>query len=279
MVALQQRRPHRPRRRLGRDGGRSRARLGAFRQCLGQRAGGAVRRHRAPALDRAVLRRRAAARSSRRWCSTSPPRSSPRARCWWRARAARSCPTNALIGLDGKMSADPRVLYGDYTATGPRQAGKGRGRHPRLRRAQGLGARPHLRAARRLAHRHEGDGPRAAAGAAIASAATACCRSTSTPRWSTPRRLFSDDVARYVAYFKSAKPATPGGEVLIPGEPEKPHARAAPRRRHPAARRHLGRHRRHRARGRRRRAPHPAGGGCVRISLSPCFFSMGRGLG
>ena len=32
--------------------------------------------------------------------------------------------------------------------------------------------------------------------------------------------MFSDDVARYIAYFKSAKPATPGGEVLIPGEPE-----------------------------------------------------------
>jgi uncharacterized oxidoreductase len=28
-----------------------------------------------------------------RWCSTSPPRSSPRARCWWRARAARRCRT------------------------------------------------------------------------------------------------------------------------------------------------------------------------------------------
>ena len=28
-----------------------------------------------------------------RWCSTSPPRSWPRARCWWRARAARRCPT------------------------------------------------------------------------------------------------------------------------------------------------------------------------------------------
>ena len=29
---------------------------------------------------------------SRRSCSTSPPRWSPRARCWWPARAARSCP-------------------------------------------------------------------------------------------------------------------------------------------------------------------------------------------
>ena len=32
--------------------------------------------------------------------------------------------------------------------------------------------------------------------------------------------LFSDDVSRYLAYYKSAKPITPGGEVLTPGEPE-----------------------------------------------------------
>ena len=57
-----QRRPHRPGRRLGRDGGRGGLRVRPFRQCLGQRAGGAVRRHRAPAVDGAVLRRRAAPR-------------------------------------------------------------------------------------------------------------------------------------------------------------------------------------------------------------------------
>ena len=51
--------------------------------------GGTERRH----LDGAVLRRRAPARASRRWCSISPPRWWPRARCWWRARAARSFPT------------------------------------------------------------------------------------------------------------------------------------------------------------------------------------------
>jgi uncharacterized oxidoreductase len=35
-----------------------------------------------------------------------------------------------------------------------------------------------------------------------------------------PEGLFPADVARYVAYFKSAKPIAPGGEVLTPGEPE-----------------------------------------------------------
>ena len=42
-----------------------------------------------------------------------------------------------------------------------------------------------------------------------------------------PEGLFPADVARYVAYFKSAKPITPGGEVLTPGEPENAHAPAS----------------------------------------------------
>src|SRR5262249_7793491 len=43
------------------------------------------------------------------------------------SQGGKKIPDNALIGLDGKMSADPHLLYGDYTATGPRQAGKGTG--------------------------------------------------------------------------------------------------------------------------------------------------------
>jgi uncharacterized oxidoreductase len=35
-----------------------------------------------------------------------------------------------------------------------------------------------------------------------------------------PEGLFDGDVARYLAYYKSARPASPGGEVLTPGEPE-----------------------------------------------------------
>ena len=36
------------------------------------------------------------------------------------SQGGKKLPDNALIGLDGKMSADPRLLYGDYTPTGPR---------------------------------------------------------------------------------------------------------------------------------------------------------------
>ena len=58
-----------------------------------------------------------------------------------------------------------------------------------------------------------------------------------------PEGLFSEDVNRYVAYYKSAKPITPGGEILTPGEPEQPHAPATPRRGYSASRRYLGCHR------------------------------------
>ena len=35
-----------------------------------------------------------------------------------------------------------------------------------------------------------------------------------------PAGFFPEDVMRYIAYVKSARPAIPGGEVLVPGEPE-----------------------------------------------------------
>src|SRR5262245_22691217 len=41
------------------------------------------------------------------------------------SQGGKKLPADALIDIDGKMSGDPRVLYGDYTATGPRQAGNG----------------------------------------------------------------------------------------------------------------------------------------------------------
>ena len=40
------------------------------------------------------------------------------------------------------------------------------------------------------------------------------------PKVVDPEAMFSEDVARYIAFFKSAKAGNAGGEVLIPGEPE-----------------------------------------------------------
>src|SRR6266478_5796322 len=55
-----QRRTYRPGRRLGRNGGGRRAGVDPFCQCRGFGAGGALRRRRAPAVNRALLRRHSA---------------------------------------------------------------------------------------------------------------------------------------------------------------------------------------------------------------------------
>ena len=150
-----ERRAHRPRRRLGGDGRGGGLRLRAFRQRLRQRAGGAVRRHRAPAFHRAVLRRRAAARVSTPIVLDFATSMVAEGKVLVASQGGKKLPDNALITLDGQMSADPHVLYGDYTATGLRDHRQGQGRNPRLRRTQGLGSRADVRTARRLAHRHE----------------------------------------------------------------------------------------------------------------------------
>jgi uncharacterized oxidoreductase len=36
------------------------------------------------------------------------------------SQGGKKLPDNALIALDGKMSTDPRLLYGEFTPTGPR---------------------------------------------------------------------------------------------------------------------------------------------------------------
>ena len=102
-----------------------------------------------------------------------------------------------------------------------------------------------------------------------AASPTACCRSTSIPRCSIRRASSRRTSRKYVAFVKSSRPATPGGEILVPGEPEARMRAEAPGRRRAAARRHLGRHRRDGPLGRPRRAPHPAGRLAVVSSPGP----------
>jgi uncharacterized oxidoreductase len=125
----------------------------------------------------------------------------------------KKLPENALIGIDGKMSTDPHLLYGDYTPTGPREHRKGKG-------------------AIRAFGEHKGSGLalmcELLGGSLTGMSATGVGRRFGNgmlsfyvdPAVVDTDDFFSGDVARYIAYFKAAKPAVPGGEVLIPGEPE-----------------------------------------------------------
>jgi hydroxycarboxylate dehydrogenase B len=125
----------------------------------------------------------------------------------------KKIPDDALIAPDGSTSGDPHVLYGDYTPTGPRSYRKGTG-------------------AIRAFGEHKGSGL-ALMCEILGGSLTGTGATQEERKWANgmlsfyidparvdPDGFFPDDVTRYVAYVKSARPATAGGEVLVPGEPE-----------------------------------------------------------
>jgi uncharacterized oxidoreductase len=138
------------------------------------------------------------------------------------SQGGKTLPDNALIDRDGRMSTDPHLLYGDYTATGPRNHAEGKGaiRAFGEHKGSGLalmcellgGSLTGMQATGPISGK-AGDGKHGFRGNGMLSFYV-------DPKVVDPDAMFSADVARYIAYFKSAKPAAPGGEVLIPGEPE-----------------------------------------------------------
>jgi uncharacterized oxidoreductase len=134
------------------------------------------------------------------------------------SQGGKKLPDDALISRNGKMSADPHVLYGDYTAMGPRQSGKGTGaiRAFGEHKGSGLALICELLGGSLTGMKATGLGGEAGdrfRGNGMLSFYV-------NPVVVDPDGLFPEDVARYVTYFKTAKPVTPGGEVLTPGEPE-----------------------------------------------------------
>jgi uncharacterized oxidoreductase len=111
------------------------------------------------------------------------------------------------------MSTDPRLLYGEFTPTGPRNhtAGSGAIRAFGDHKGSGLALMCELLGGSLTGMCATGEGQRFGNG---------MLSLYIDPAVVDPETLFPADVARYIAYFKSARPATAGGEVLIPGEPE-----------------------------------------------------------
>jgi len=131
------------------------------------------------------------------------------------SQGGKKLPDNALISLDGKMSGDPHVLYGEYTATGLRTAGNGKGAIRAFgdHKGSGLALICELLGGSLTGMKATGEGRGTFGGNGMLSFYV-------DPAVIDPENIFPADVARYVAYFKSARPATASGEVLIPGEPE-----------------------------------------------------------
>jgi len=126
----------------------------------------------------------------------------------------KALPDDALIAPDGRMSGDPHVLYGEYTPTGARNYRQGTGAIRAFGDHKGSG----------LAFMCEILG-----GSLTGTGAAQPDRKTFSngmlsfyvdPRKIDPDGFFPEDMKRYTAFVKSSKPARPGGEVLVPGEPE-----------------------------------------------------------
>lgn len=132
------------------------------------------------------------------------------------ARAGgKPLPEGALIGEDGALSTDPALIYGPLDADAQphdQRTGSGAIRAMGEHKGSGLAFMCEL-----LAGALTGSG----------------CGRPGVPQlangmlsiYIAPERLGADDaraaeIARYVEFFKSARPAEPGGEVLAPGEPE-----------------------------------------------------------
>jgi uncharacterized oxidoreductase len=132
------------------------------------------------------------------------------------ADGGKPVPEGALIGPDGKLSSDPSLLYGPIAGTRARDASKGVG-------------------ALRAFGEHKGSGI-----ALMCEIFGGCLTGGGTsgplpgPRGRIANGMFSiyldpgsfgaqnfaQSVQEYVNYVKASRPATPGGEVLVPGEPE-----------------------------------------------------------
>lgn len=125
----------------------------------------------------------------------------------------KKLPADALVAPDGKISADPHVLYGEYAPTELRDYRKGKGAIRAFGDHKGSG----------LAFMCELLG-----GSLTGTGATQEGRQFANgmlsfyidPKVVDPDNFFPADVAKYTALVKGTKPITPGGEVLVPGEPE-----------------------------------------------------------
>lgn len=130
------------------------------------------------------------------------------------SQGGKELPDNALVGEDGSIAGDPHYLYGDYEPSGPRNYRNGKG-------------------AIRAMGDHKGSGL-----AFMVEILGGSLTGTGAPlegrRWANgmmsvyidparidPDGFFPEDVERYLAFYKTAKPIEPGGEVLAPGDKER----------------------------------------------------------
>ena len=130
------------------------------------------------------------------------------------SRGGKSLPADALIRPDGTLSGDPATLYGDSPDRNP-EYGEGAIRTFGLHKGSGLAFMCEI-----LAGALTGNGtcgPREGARGRITNGMMSFYL---RPDVIAPVEEFAARAERFIAFYKSSRPAEPGGEVLIPGEPE-----------------------------------------------------------
>ena len=130
------------------------------------------------------------------------------------SQGGKKVPDGALIGPDGKPSADPHLLYGEYTPTGPRDHSKGTGAIQAFGDHKGSGL---AFMCEMLGGSFSGNG---ATDPKRGRFANGMLSFYLDPKVFDPAGFFPKDIAKYTAFVKSSRPATTGGEILLPGEPE-----------------------------------------------------------
>jgi uncharacterized oxidoreductase len=128
------------------------------------------------------------------------------------SQGGKPLPDDALIGPDGRTSGDPHVLYGDYERDGPRnnRAGPGALRPFGEHKGGGLAVMCELLGGALTGNGAAGPG-RWANGMFSFYVDPATC---------DPQQMFPGEIARFIGYLKNTKTVEPGGEILLPGEPE-----------------------------------------------------------
>ena len=132
------------------------------------------------------------------------------------SNGGKPLPPDALVEPDGRLSGDPRTLYGDYERTGQRSAAGGLGAIRAFGEHKGSGL---AFACELLAGALTGGGCAGPVGerGRIANGMLSVYIS---PKHFGTESEFLRAAEDYVAWVKSCRPIEPGGEVLAPGEPE-----------------------------------------------------------
>jgi len=133
------------------------------------------------------------------------------------SNGGKPVPDTALIGPDGKISGDPSVLYGPIEGTRERDSAKGAGALRTFGEHKGSG----------LAFMCEILGGCLTGGGTsgpIPGGKRTRITNGMLSIYLDPNRLGAADFVQqaqdYAEYMKASRPAAPGGEVLVPGEPE-----------------------------------------------------------